>query len=93
VIYTSFALVIDSSRSFTSFAINDRMICSRMKSASSKKNTGIIKHWYYKKTIKLEDMDPLRIKEETKNYTVEKMDASYNEICKGVMDNDAAYLW
>ncbi|HXX99094.1 MAG TPA: hypothetical protein VEL11_18550 [Candidatus Bathyarchaeia archaeon] len=41
----------------------------------------------------LEDMDPLRIKEETKNYTVEKMDVSYNEICKGVMDNDAAYLW
>ena len=35
-------------------------------------------------------MDPLRIKEETKNYTVEKMDASYNEICKGVMDNDPA---
>jgi hypothetical protein len=59
-----------------------------MKSASSKKNTGIIK-----KTIKLEDMDPLRIKEETKNYTVEKMGASYNEICKGVMDNDPAYLW
>ena len=27
-------------------------------------------HWYYKKTIKLADMDPLRIKEETKNYTV-----------------------
>jgi hypothetical protein len=26
VIYTCFALVIDSSRSFTSFAINDRMI-------------------------------------------------------------------
>jgi hypothetical protein len=41
-----------------------------------------------KETIKLEDMDPLRIKEETKNYTVEKMGASYNEICKGVMDND-----
>jgi hypothetical protein len=46
-----------------------------------------------KETIKLEDMDPLRIKEETKNYTVEKMGASYNEICKGVMDNDPAYLW
>jgi len=41
----------------------------------------------------LEDMDPLRIKEESKNYTVEKMGASYNEICKGVMDNDPAYLW
>jgi glycosyltransferase involved in cell wall biosynthesis len=48
---------------------------------------------YYKKLVRLEDMNPDAIRAEAEKYTVEAMARGYLDLCKGVLNNDPAYNW
>lgn len=48
---------------------------------------------YYKNILKLEDINPDKIKQEANRYSVENMAKGYMDICKGVLENDPAYNW